>query len=173
METQIHTATVDQSVVLNMAADIWSIIKAAPPQSDEDINAALKRQLYQDYPEFCRTYFVAIEYMIEMRKFKMDVFKEYMHYYTRNTPRDKIQSTDDALAIQAEFLVMMHIADNTHLQQNEISKFRASSIKCIVDSANAVKQDIKRREDILKELEKEKAARYRRELLEQALKSKK
>jgi hypothetical protein len=143
-------ATSDE--IISIAKKIWKKALEAKietlnnEQSDELLN-----KLQDEFKDFSQTFPLVLRWMIQMKQFNLSIFKTYIKKFSLA----KVQSREEYLDLQAEYLVMLYRHNSHHPDEKKVQEYRRQLIESLIEEDKAFKEIQKEVEEQMKQEEKE------------------
>ena len=156
-KTTMHISTATCEQIIDQANKIWKIVlermddkKLTKKSTSQDSQKKeLLNELQDSYKDFNISFPIVLRWMVEAKKYKAKVFKQYLLKYAKA----EFKTSEDFVKMQAEYLVCIFENDNPHVSQKNINKFRDTTVNAMLEEDREFKKIYAR---IEKELEVEK-----------------
>ena len=89
----------------------------------------LLEELQMEYAHFSLLFPLVLRWMVQMRQFKTQAFKEYLSFFINA----EISSRHDFLKVQGEYLVLLYKNMNLNSTKKEIDNYREEIISNLID----------------------------------------
>ena len=147
-------------IIANIAKMIWKKIieynlknKISP-----DNELILLQDLRIEYNDFFLSFPLILRWMVQIRQFKINIFKSYVRKFINTEMKSKI----DFLKLQGEYIVMLYKEFNPNSTKADIKKYEDDIIQLLLAEDETFKKiEEEAKEEIRKE--EERALRERRE----------
>lgn len=128
--------------VCTIATNIWKFIiehnlknKLENKKTDE-YEVKLLEELQIEYTHFSLLFPLVLRWMVQMRQFKTQAFKEYLSFFINA----EISSRHDFLKTQGEYLVLLYKNINLNSTKKEIDNYREEIIRNLIDEDELFKK---------------------------------
>jgi len=136
-------ATVEEIVAISK--QIWTkVVKSKFKKDDDENNDKLLEELQAEFKDFNISFPLVLRWMVQMRKFSVKVFEKYLLKHSSA----KLNTREEFLELQAEYLVLLFREENSHPDENAVKRYRASIVKELLS-------EDKRFMELQKEVEKD------------------
>ncbi len=158
-----RSATPQELVAL--ATAIWKEVKASGVGKDDDAgNDALLKRLQEEYRDFGQSFPLVLRWMVQVRSYHPKAFEKYLLQHSGL----RLDSREDFLKLQAEYLVCLFRAKVAHADEREVKQYRENIIRALLEEDEEFMRVSK---EVDEEMEKRAQAvdKERRQSLYQAL----
>jgi hypothetical protein len=116
--------------IIKIAREIWKrVTESKVAKEDDAANDRLLEVLQTDYKDFNISFPIVLRWMVQMRKFSAKAFEKYLLKHATA----KLDTREEFLELQAEYLVLLHREENRHSDENVIRRYRASLVKQLLE----------------------------------------
>jgi hypothetical protein len=147
--------------IIKIADTIWAKVKSSKvPPKDNAGNDALLKELQEENKDFMQSFPIVLRWMVQARQYGRKAFRLFLEEHASK----KMDSREDYLRLQAEYLVLLFRESNKRAGLKQLSTFRERIIKQLLEDD---KRFLAAKEAADKQIVEEKAARakLRREAL--------
>ena len=132
--------------VSTIATNIWKFViehnlknnlenKLENKKTDE-YEIKLLEELQIEYTHFSLSFPLVLRWMVQMRQFKTQAFKEYLSFFINA----EISSRQDFLKVQGEYLVFLYKNMNLNVTKKEIDNYREEIISNLIEEDELFKK---------------------------------
>jgi hypothetical protein len=132
------TEDVKINKVSTIATNIWKFVIEHNLKNTRTDKYEIKllEELQMEYTHFSLSFPLVLRWMVQMRQFKTQAFKEYLSFFI-NT---EISSRHDFLKVQGEYLVLLYKNMNLNSTKKEIDNYREEIISNLIEEDELFKK---------------------------------
>ena len=136
--------------IIAIAKQIWKkvTIKKAETEAETD---KLLNEIQDEFKEFFQSFPLVLRWMVQLKQFKLSVFKKYLHKVSITA----VSNREEYLDLQAEYLVMLYKSLNSHIEEHKIQNYRKHIIDSLLEEDKMFKEIQKEVENQMKKEENE------------------
>jgi hypothetical protein len=137
-------------IIANIAKSIWKKIIEYNLKNKitADTELILLQELRIEYNDFFLSFPLILRWMVQIRQFKINIFKSYVRKFINTEMRSKI----DFLKLQGEYVVMLFKALNPNCSANDLKSYEDNIMQLLIKEDETFK---KIEEEAKEELKKE------------------
>jgi len=114
----------------DMAQQIWKKVKILPAHNNnEEEDEKILREFQSEFSDFNQSFPIVLRWMVQARKFNSRAFGKYLIKHA-NT---KLDSREEFLKLQAEYLVLMYREEHPHANELFVKNYRSSLVQQLLD----------------------------------------
>jgi len=128
--------------VSTIATNIWKFViehnlkNNLENKKTDEYEVKLLEELQIEYTHFSLLFPLVLRWMVQMRQFKTQAFKEYLSFFINA----EISSRHDFLKTQGEYLVLLYKNINLNVTKKEIDNYREEIIRNLIDEDELFKK---------------------------------